>query len=74
VLTRLLTALDGRGGKLTSAALARAINYPPVRLRGLMAVVQRILNIDGYAVLTRDESSDTIELNRDLLCKQFDLV
>jgi len=74
VLNRLLTVLDGRGGKMTSAALARAINYPPVRLRGLLAVVQRVLNIDGYAVVTRDESSDTIELNRDLLCKQFDLV
>ena len=26
------------------------------------------------AVLTRDEASDTVELHRDLLCRQFDLV
>lgn len=74
VFADLLTVLDRRGGKMTSAALARAINYPPMRLRGLLAVVQRVLNIDGYAVITRDESSDTIDLNRSLLCKQFDLV
>ena len=74
IIIKLLTALDRRGGKLTSTALARAIDYPLLRLRGLLAVMQRVLNIDGYAVLTRDEASDTIELHRDLLCRQFDLV
>lgn len=74
VIVKLLTALNHHGGKLTSTALARAMTYPPLRLRGLLAVMQRILNIDGYAVLTRDESSDTVELNRELLCQQFDLL
>jgi hypothetical protein len=45
-----------------------------VRLPGLLAKAERILNVDGYDVLRRDEVSDTIELNRDLLLKQFDLV
>ena len=74
VFTQLLGAIDGRGGKITSAALARAIRFSPMRLRGLLAVAQRVLNIDGYAVLTRDESSDTVQLDRNLLCRQFDLV
>lgn len=74
VFLKLLTALDRRGGKLTTTALARAMEYSPMRLPGLIAILQRILNIDGYAVLTRDEASDTIELNRELLCRQFDLV
>ena len=73
VFTRLLVALDDRGGKMTSAALARALNCPAIRLRGLLAIAQRVLNIDGYTVLTRDEASDTIELNRELLRRQFDL-
>ncbi len=73
VFTRLLVALDSRGGKMTSAALSRAINCPAIRLRGLLVIVQRVLNIDGYAVLIRDEASDTVELNRELLCRQFDL-
>jgi hypothetical protein len=74
LISKLLTALDRRGGKLTATALARAIEYPSLRLPGLLAVMQRVLNIDGYAVLTRDEASDTIALHRDLLCRQFDLV
>lgn len=73
VFRSLLATLDQRGGKLTSAALARVMSFPPLRLRGLLAVAQRVLNIDGYAVLTRDEGSDTVELNRELLRRQFDL-
>jgi hypothetical protein len=72
VFRGVLVALDQRG-KLTSAALARALNYPAMRLRGLLALVQRVLNIEGYAVLMRDEASDTVELNRELLKRQFEL-
>jgi hypothetical protein len=74
VFTKLLSALDARGGKLTSLALARALEFPTVRLPGLLAKAERVLNVDGYDVLRRDDASDTIELNRDLLFKQFDLV
>ena len=74
VLTKFLCILDDRGGKMTTLALARALAYPEMRLPGLLAKILRILNVDGYAVLNRDDASDTIELNRDLLLKQFDLV
>jgi len=73
VLREFLRALDSRGGKMTSAAISRAANFPAPRLRGLLAVLQRVLNIDGFAVLTRDEASDTVELNRELLRRQFEL-
>jgi hypothetical protein len=69
----LLAALDVRGGKMTDSALARRLALPLIRLRGFLAVMQRVLNVEGYAVLTRDEASNTVELNRDLLCRQFDL-
>jgi hypothetical protein len=74
VFAKLLATLDRRGGKLTSVALARALAFPALRLSGLLAKAQRVLNIDGYAVLSRDDASDTVELNRELLLKQFDLV
>jgi len=74
IFTKLLGMLDRRGGKMTSVALARALEFPALRLPGLLAKVQRVLNIDGYAVLSRDDASDTVELNRELLLKQFDLV
>lgn len=73
VLTYLLIAIDERGGKITSPALARAIQFSPMRLRGLVAISQRVLNVDGFPVLTRDEASDTVQLDRPLLLKQFDL-
>lgn len=73
ILRSVLSALDQRGGRMTSAAISRTLNYPPIRLRGLLAVMQRVLNIDGFAVLTRDESSDTVDLNREFLKRQFDL-
>ena len=73
ILRSVLSALDQRGGRMTSAAIARTVNYPPMRLRGLLAVMQRVLNIDGFAVLTKDEASDTVDLNRELLKRQFGL-
>jgi len=69
----LLGALDVRGGKMTDSALARRLALPLIRLPGFLAVMQRVLNVEGYAVLTRDEASNTVELNRDLLCRQFGL-
>ena len=74
VLLRLLVAIDERGGKITSPALARAIQFSPIRLRGLLAIAPRVLNVHGFPVLARDEASDTVELDRNLLCRQFDLV
>ncbi len=73
ILRSVLSALEERGGRMTSAAIARTVSYPPLRLRGLLAVMQRVLNIDGFAVLTRDEASDTVDLNRELLKRQFGL-
>jgi hypothetical protein len=74
VFVSLLSALDARGGKVRSAALARILNCSTMRLRSVLAVVIRVLNIDGYDVLKRDDASDTIELDRNLLCRQFDLL
>jgi hypothetical protein len=74
IIGKLLTALDRQGGQRTAVALARVLGYPALRMRSLLVVMQRVLNIDGYAVLTRDEASDTVVLQRDLLCRQFDLL
>lgn len=74
VLCTLLTVLEARGGKMTCTALGLAMNMGLPRLRGTLAVTQRILNVDGYAIFTRDAASDTVELNRNLLLRQFDLI
>lgn len=73
LMGKLLSALDERGGKMTHVALARALQYPPLRVPGLLAKAESLLNVDGYDILRRDDASETIVLNRDLLLKQFDL-
>jgi hypothetical protein len=73
-LARLLTLLDERGGKMTTVALARALSVQEVRMRGLLVKVQQLLNVDGYSVMIRDEVSNTVEFNRELLLRQFDLI
>ena len=72
-LAVLLEALDQAEGKLSLAAFARAVKTPAARLNGLIAVLQQVLNIDGYQILSRNEDSGSIELNRDLLCRQFEI-
>jgi hypothetical protein len=68
-----LLALEERGGKLTRPALAHALGVPPIRIGGFIAALRRLLNVDGYPVLTFDEASETIEINVGLLTVQFEL-
>ena len=69
----ILAALDARGGKLTLPALAESLGVPLFRLGGIVSALRRVLNVDGYAVLSVDESSETVEMNRGLLDTQFGL-
>jgi hypothetical protein len=69
----ILVALDERGGKLTRPALAKRLGVPPIRLGGMVSALRRLLNVDGYPVLSVDEQSDTVELNRKQLFTQFGL-
>jgi hypothetical protein len=73
VLAEALLAIDSYSGKITLNALSRIIGYPIARIHSLLTIIQRILNIDGYTVVTLDPTSDTVKLNRDLLCQQFGL-
>ena len=46
---------------------------PFFRLGGIVSALRRILNVEGYDVLSVDETSETVEFNRDLLDIQFGL-
>ncbi len=69
----ILMALDERGGVILKNALSQRVQIPGLRINGVLAVLRRILNIDGYPVLTLDEDGETVRLNRPLLAKQFEL-
>jgi hypothetical protein len=72
-LRAVLAALEERGGKLSRPALATRIGVPELRISGVISAARRVLNVDGYPILSVDEASDTVELNRRQLLQQFGL-
>jgi hypothetical protein len=73
VLQACLSALDASGGIMTPAAFAKAADVPMARLDGLVVKMQRVLNVDGYEILTLDRTENRVELNVAKLKRQFDL-
>lgn len=69
----ILVALEKGQGRASRSVLAHALGIPEIRVRGLLAGLQRLLNLDGYPVITADESSGAVEWNRTLLRTQFQL-
>ena len=67
-----LRVLAERNGVQMKPAFAQRLAMPQIRVDGLIASLQRILNVDGYPVLTID-SSQTVRLNLALLKEQFAL-
>lgn len=73
IVRRCLEALDASGGIMTPPAFSKAADIPASRLDGLIARIQRLLNVDGYEILTFSRSENRIELNVPKLMRQFDL-
>ena len=48
---------------MTPAAFSKAADIPAARLDGLIARIQRLLNVDGYEILTLNRNENKIELN-----------
>ena len=73
LMKRCLVALEVQGGIMTPAAFAKAAEVLEARLDGLVAQLQRVLNVDGYEILTLSRTENRIELNVAKLKRQFDL-
>ncbi len=73
VVRRCLEALDASGGMTTPTAFSKFADVPAARLDGLIARIQRLLNVDGYEILTLSRAENRIELNIGKLKRQFDL-
>ena len=54
-------------------SLAQALAVPLFRVDGLVQNISRILNVDGYEVLSFDRNTETISLNTKLLKTQFEI-
>ena len=64
-----------RRGRQAAArcARARASGSRPMRLRGTLAAMRQLLNVDGYPVLSVDEDTGDVVLDVALLREQFEL-
>jgi hypothetical protein len=58
---------------MLKGALAQRLGQPEIRVHGIIATMRRVLNVDGYAVLAADETSDLVTLDLKLLRVQFEL-
>jgi hypothetical protein len=72
-LSAVLRVLDAAGNRLLRTAFATRLSLPLIRVNTTVAAIQRILNYDGYGVLTIDEAADMVVLDRPLLERQFNL-
>ncbi len=55
------------------AAVVQAMGVPAIRINGFLVGVQKLLNVDGYSVLSIDRTTKTVKLNIELLKAQFQL-
>ncbi len=49
----------------------RTVSRREHRVAGFVASLARVLNVEGYAVLSQDETSRTVRLDLPLLQRQF---
>lgn len=69
----LLRTLDANNATLLLPSLAQATGWPLGRLPGLLAAASRMLNVEGYPVLSVDQGAATVTLDLATLRRQFEL-
>ncbi len=70
LLEALLATADRR---LSPTATAIAMGVAPAALRGAVLHAQRLLNVEGYPVLSFDVDGSTVVLDEALLREQFEV-
>ncbi|MFD5627002.1 BREX-2 system phosphatase PglZ [Streptomyces sp. NPDC127072] len=77
VVAAVIDALDASGGTLSLAAVAAAAvasgGRTHTRPEGFVTVLTRLLNIEGYEVVSLIDSRTRVRLNRGTLREQFEL-
>lgn len=72
-LRALVGRLERGGGRASVEQLAGAIEMPTMRMRGVLSVLERTLNVDGFPVVTVEQATGTVLLDLALLRTQFQL-
>ncbi len=73
-VSKLLRVLDAApGNKLLKQAFASQMQLNVFRVGQIVSIMQRVLNFDSYPVLTLDDTSGYVILEKQLLLKQFEI-
>jgi hypothetical protein len=67
----LLEELERKSFVAADSAAARVLRVPQLRVAGVVASIQPLLNVEGYQVLSRDRETGEIRLDRESLRAQF---
>jgi hypothetical protein len=68
-----LELMDTHQGQLMEAMVIRKLSIPKLRIRGFLSGAQKLLNVDGYPILSVERDSQTVRLNINDLKQQFEL-
>ncbi|AMB59185.1 hypothetical protein AWU67_10275 [Microterricola viridarii] len=69
----ILDTAEQRGGRVPGEMLATALGVSAAVLEQTLAVLRRLLNVDGFDVVAIDTDGTTVLVDRQLLCEQFSL-
>jgi hypothetical protein len=69
----LLSALIAGGGRATMETLAAHASVPAHRVLGVVTALRKLLQVEGYPVLSVDPDGQTVKLDSALLAEQFHL-
>lgn len=73
LVERILTALIENDGRVHKDTIAVTAGITTVTIEPTLAVLKRLLNVDGYDVVATDADGHTVVLDLALLREQFDL-
>ena len=68
-----LAALEARHNRVPKRILAQMIHVSEIQLQEILEGLQRVLNVDGYQVISVEGETETVLLDIELLRKQFQL-
>ncbi|MDW5323923.1 hypothetical protein [Plantactinospora sp. KLBMP9567] len=72
-VANMLTVLLARGGRASLDTLAARAGIPAHRIHGSVVALRRLLQVEGYPVVTIDPDGATVKLDVPLMVEQFGL-
>ncbi|MEO1400389.1 MAG: BREX-2 system phosphatase PglZ [Cyanobacteria bacterium J06635_1] len=70
---QILALLDNQNHNMSVSTLARMLDWPSASTHTFLGTLQRVLNIEGYVIMTYDNEAERVTLNIPLLLQQFDI-